>query len=214
MKTRISILLAGSILFTAVSVLAQKIKSDNLGMLKGQGEINIRYDYSGMAVGKFKTEAEYLQKSTEERNAKKPGSGDEWASKWNSNKASRYQPAFEEKFNDAAESCGLKVKPGAESAKYTLVVHTVFLEQGVETVVLGAAKSASTNLKIEVVETSAPDKVLATIEASDNKPRSNARMTVGGVPVNKEVYDYGARIAECYESAGKALGKYICKSLK
>ncbi len=213
MKTRFAMMLAGSILLSA-SVSAQKIKSDDLSLLKGQSEVNIRYDYASAAVGKFKTEAEYLQKGTDERNAKKPGSGDEWASRWNSNKDSRYQPVFEKKFNDAAESCGLKVKPGSENAKYTLVVHTTFIEQGVETVVIGAAKSASVNLMIEVVETAAPGKVLATLTSNDNKPRSNARVSVGGVPVNKEVYDYGARISECYETAGKSLGKYLCKALK
>jgi len=214
MKNKFAMLVAGSILLVSLPSLAQKITSDNLSMLKGAGELNIRYDYEKMAVGKFKTEAEYLQNGTVARNEKKPGSGDEWASKWNSNKASRYQPVFEEKFNNAGESCGLKVKPGAENAKYTLLVHTTFIEQGVETVVLGAAKSAMVDLTIEVVETAAPDKVLATIESEGNKPRSNARMSVGGVPVNKEVYDYGARIEECYETAGKALGKYLCKSLK
>jgi len=211
---KISVIILSLFIITAGTATAQKLKSGDLKILKGEKTMNIKYDYSWMEVGKFKTEAEYLKKGTDDRNNKKPGSGDEWANKWNNDKSARYQPAFEEKFNGSADGCALEIKPNATDARYTLVVHTTFLEQGVETVVMGSAKSASVDLVIEVVETAAPDKVLASVESSGNKPKSNARMTVGGVPVNKEVYDAGARITECYESAGKALGKFICKELK
>jgi len=193
---------------------AQKLKSGDLTMLKGQKVLNIQYDYSTMEVGKFKTEAEYLKKGTDDRNAKKTGTGDEWAAKWNNDKAARYQPAFEEKFNDAAEGCGLEIKPGASDAKYTMILHTTFAEQGVETIVFGSGKSASIDFSADIIETAAPGKVLATIESSGNKPKSNARMTVGGVPVNKETYDAGARLTECYQTAGKAAGKFFCKEMK
>jgi len=203
----------GIMLITVNQLFAQKLVSGDLKVLQGHNTINIIYDYSKMEVGKFKTEAEYVKKGTDDRNAKKPGSGDEWATKWNSAKEERYKPAFEEYLSKQIEDCGLAGKSDPE-AKYTFIVHTNAMEQGVETVVMGAAKSAFVDLVVDLVETSAQDKVLASIEMEGAKPKSNARMTVGGVPVNKEVYDPTIRIAECYETAGKQIGKLICKQLK
>jgi hypothetical protein len=193
---------------------SQKLKSGETDVLKGQKLVNIKFTYSGMEVGKFKSEDEYISKGTADRNSKKPGTGDVWAAKWQSDKSERYQPGFIESFNNSADGCGIEVKEDAGDAKYTFIVRTTFLEQGVETVVFGAAKSASVNLEIDLVETASQDKVIATIESNGNKPKSNARVTVDGVPVNKEVYDAGARITECYESAGKSVGKFICKGIK
>jgi hypothetical protein len=213
MKKQCFIILIGLFLLSANTISAQKLISGDLSVLKGQKVVNITYDYSKMAVGKFATEAEYLQKGIDERNAKKPGSGDEWAAKWNAAKAEKCQPAFEEDFYKQVEDCGFDAKsdPGA---KYTLVVRIAFVEQGVETVVMGTAKSASIDLMIDLIETSAPDKVLATIEVDGAKPKSTPKMSVGGVSVNKTAYDASLRIAECFESAGKQVGKLICKELK
>ncbi|MEI7724370.1 MAG: hypothetical protein WCK09_04650 [Bacteroidota bacterium] len=213
MKKNCIFILAGFFILIASQLFAQKITSGDLSVLKGQNKISVTYDYSKMAVGKFKTEDEYIQKGIDDRNAKKPGTGDDWAVKWKAGKTERYQPSFEESFNNQASDCGLQVKVDPE-AKYVFVVHTNEMEQGVETVVMGAAKSASVDLVIDLIESSAPDKTIATIEMDGAKPHSNMRMTVGGVPVNKEVYDPTIRIAECYETAGKQIGKLICKQLK
>lgn len=210
---------SGFILISIVFVLsagllhAQKIKSGDIKTLSGQKTINVTYDYSATAVGKFKTEKEYLDAGIADRNNKKPGSGDEWAAKWISAKKDRFEPAFEEAFNKQSDDCGMEIKADP-TAKYTLVIRTNFVEQGVETVVMGAAKSAQIDLVLDLVETSSPDKILGSIEMDDVKPKSNMRMSVGGVPVSKEVYDPGARIAECYETGGKQIAKLICKQLK
>ncbi len=211
---KLTILLAATVLFLAAGDgFSQKLKSGSLGALKGEKRINITYNYSKMAVGKFATEAEYLKKTADDRNAKTPGSGDEFVSRWNAAKAEKCQPAFEEDFNNQAGDCGLSGKSDP-SAKYTLAVRIVFVEQGVETVVMGTAKSASVNMEIDLVETSAPDKVIATIEMEGAKPKAQPKMSVGGVSVNKTSYDATLRIAECYEMAGKQVGKLVCKQLK
>jgi hypothetical protein len=93
-------------------------------------------------------------------------------------------------------------------------VHVTFVEQGVETVVMGTAKSASANLMVDLVETAAPDKILASIELEGVKPKSTPKMSVGGVSVNKSAYDATLRISECFETAGKQIGKFTCKQLK
>ena len=94
-KIGITILMLALMLGSGV-IFGQKLKSGDLKILKGQSTINLQYDYSAMAVGKFSTEAEYLKKGTDERNAKEAGTGDAWAAKWNSGKTEKYQPAFEE----------------------------------------------------------------------------------------------------------------------
>jgi hypothetical protein len=213
MKKTCIFIMTGLFLFSANHLSAQKLKSGDLSVLMGQKALNIAYDYSKMAVGKFATEAEYLQKGTADRNAKEPGSGDIWAAKWNAAKTEKCQPAFEEDFNNQAEGCGLNGKSDP-SAKYTLMVHVTFVEQGVETVVMGTAKSASVDMLIDLVESSSPDKVIASIEMDGAKPKATPKMSVGGVSVNKTAYDATLRVAECFESAGKQVGKLICKSLK
>lgn len=191
----------------------QKLKSGDLNVLKGEKVINVTYDYNKMAVGKFDSEAAYLKKGIDERNAKKPGTGDEWAAKWNAGKAEKCQPAFEADFNDQANDCGLTGKSDP-AAKYTLVLHVTFVEQGVETAVMGTAKSASLDLLIDLVETAAPDKVIATIEGDRIKPKATWKTSVGGVSVDKASYDAMLRISECFANAGKQAGKLICKQLK
>ena len=211
-KIEIAIIML-ALIFGSGAIFGQKLKSGDLKVLKGQTTINVQYDYSAMAVGKFETEAEYLKKGTDERNAKEAGTGDAWAAKWNAGKTEKYQPAFEEDFNKQAEDCGIKGKSDP-SAKYTLIMHVTYVEQGVETVVMGTAKSASIDLSYDLVETSAPDKVIAVIAADGIKPKAEFKTSVGGVSVNKSAYDATLRIAQCFESAGKQIGKFICKQLK
>ena len=213
MKKISVLILTGIFAFAVSQVSAQKLKSGDLSVLKGQKVISLQFDYSKMKVGKYDDEEQYIRDGIDARNKKKPGTGDDWAVKWRNDKAERFQPAFVEKFNDKAGDCGLEVQQNLKDSKYTMIVHTDFLEQGVETVVMGTAKLASIDLTIDIVESSDPSKVVATIQSSGNKSKSGST-TVGGVSVNKEAYDPGLRVAECYETAGKSIGKMICKSLK
>lgn len=213
MKKSFSITLILALLFSTGIALGQKIKTGSLQALKGQSGINLQYDYSAMAVGKFDNEADYLKKGIADRNAKEPGTGEIWAEKWKAAKTGKYQPAFEEDFNKQANDCGLSGATNP-SAGYTLVIHVTYVEQGVETIVMGTAKQASIDLTVDLVETTAPDKVLATVVLESVKPKSSPSVSVGGVSVDKKAYDATLRISECFESAGKQLGKFLCKQLK
>ncbi len=191
-------------------VFSQKLKSGSLSVLKGQKVVNLQFDYAKMKVGKFDNEEEYITKGIADRNSKKEGTGDAWAVKWKSDKTERFPPAFAETFNGKADDCGLELKENASDATYTMIVHTTFLEQGVEAYI--GTKASEVDLLIDIVETKAPEKVVATIETKGKG--STTRTTVGGVPVSKETYDTGLRIIEAYESAAKPLGKFVCKELK
>jgi len=203
-------LLLSFFVFAGSNVFSQKLKSGSLSVLKGQKIINLQLDYAKMKVGKFDNEEEYITKGIADRNSKKAGAGDAWAVKWRSDKTERFPPAFAEAFNNKAEDCDLEVKENATDATYTMIVHTTFLEQGVEAYV--GTKASEVDLVIDIVETKAPEKVVATMEAKGKG--STGRMTVGGVPVSKETYDTGLRIIEAYQNAAKPLGKFVCKELK
>lgn len=189
-------------LVSGVSLFAQKLKSGSLASLKGQSVVNLKYDYSGLKVGKL-AESDYLTKGTADRNKKQAGSGDTWVQAWQNDKSSRYQPMFEKNLNGKIDGCGLAAKENADDATYTLVVHVNFIEPGFQSGV-GMSKPALVNMAIDLVETSNPGTVLAVIDY----PKIQS--------VNMMGYDFdsGSRIQSCFDRAGDNLGGMICKNLK
>ena len=147
-----------------------------------------------MSVGKFKTEAEYVAKKTEEYNKKEPGKGDKWAQDWVSDRTGN----FDRKFNELFEKHSDLVVTGAKKgAKYTLVYKTTFIEPGYNIYI--TRKNAETDAEVWIVEAANPSKVIAKLEVKHAKGR-----TFGG-----NDYASGERIGECYADAGKYLGKFI-----
>lgn len=198
---RISLLfLVCAIIFSAGDIMAQKLKSGDLKILKGQSVVNVQYDYSKMMVGK-KTAEDYVKEGIEDRNKKKPGSGDEWATKWISDRTERFQPTFEKNFNGKTSDAGMTIKDGAADAKYTLIVRVTFFEPGFQSGV-GVSKPASLNMSIDVVETSATDKILATVEY--NKIPSKNMMGYD--------FDTGSRVQSCFDRAGDDFGHFFYKN--
>ncbi len=184
------LLLSGAFAFTAN---AQKIKvtEGSLDALGGVKEYNVEFTYENMAVGKFKTEAEYIEKKKAEYNKKEAGKGDKWAESWVNDRASRFEPKFIEKFE---EYSGAKVKG---NAKYTLIFNTSFTEPGFNIGI--TQKNASINGEVTIVETA-------------NKSKVVAKMTIEKVPGRTGTgydFDTGERISESYEKAGKEIGKKL-----
>lgn len=79
MKKIIFLLVGLALLTGAKESSAQKLKSGDLKVLKGQTILNLQYDYSNMSVGKFDKESDYVADRTADMNKKKPGTGDQWA---------------------------------------------------------------------------------------------------------------------------------------
>ncbi len=202
MKKIIFILLAGTFLVMTGISFGQKITSGDFKVLNGQSVVSLQYDYSKMKIGKFDNEADYVKSATAERNKKKAGSGDEWAAKWASDKADRYQPTFQKEFNNIGGKCGITGKQDFPEAKYTLIIRTLFLEPGVQTGTFGS-KPAYLNLTIDLVETANPGTILATIDY----PKVQS-VNMGGFD-----YDTGERIRSAYDRAGGNIGALICKSM-
>lgn len=183
--------------FALQPAFAQKIKvqQGSLDAIKGVGKMNIVFDYSEMSVGKFKTEAEYIEKKKGEYNKKEEGKGDKWEKDWIADRTERYAPQFEELFNKNSD-----FKVGDyPSEKYTLVVKTTKTEPGFNIAI--TRKNAEIGGEILVVETANPANTVLKLSFDKALGRS-----FGGYD-----YDTGFRIQEAYADLGKALGKYMSK---
>ncbi|MES1223852.1 MAG: hypothetical protein ABUT20_50620 [Bacteroidota bacterium] len=184
------------LMFLFSGLYAQKINvlEGDLAPLKGEKNINTEFTYDNMSVGKFKTEAEYVAKKTEEYNKKEAGKGDKWAQDWVNDRIGNYDRKFNELFEKYSDIIVTGAKKGA---KYTLIYKTTFTEPGYNIYI--SRKNAETDAEVWIVESANPSKIIAKLEVKNAKGR-----TFGGSD-----YASGERIAECYADAGKALGKYI-----
>lgn len=200
MKKITALLLGIALVVFATDSQAQRIKLEqgNLSFLKGEKEINAEFVYDGMGVGKYAKEEDYIARKTEEYNKKEPGKGDNWARSWKADREARYEPKFHELF---AKTSGI-ASGNAPSAKYTMIVKTLFTEPGYNIGVTRA--NASVNLEVTIVETENKGNVLAKISVQKAVGR-----TFGGFD-----FDTGLRIAEAYADAGKALGAFVAKNAK
>ena len=192
------------ILGVSTGAFAQKIKlvSGDLSFLKGQKELNIEYDFSNLAVGKFKTEAEYKEKRIKELNAKEAGKGDTWSQSWENDKTGRFPSKFEELFSKGLSEFGYACSQNNENATYKLIVKTTFIEPGYN---IGVSKMpASVNFEYIFVDASNPTKVLAKL----------TQESVPGAQFAGADFDTGTRISESYAKGGKMLAAFLAKYAK
>jgi hypothetical protein len=181
---------------------AQKIKitEGSLAPLANEKEINTEFTYENMSVGKFKNEADYVAKKTEEYNKKEAGRGDNWARNWVLDRKDKFEPKFNELFEQEFER---KVTYASKKpAKYTLIYKTTSTEPGFNVGVM--RKNAETDAEVWIVETENRNNVIAKLTVLNALGR-----TFGGYD-----FDTGGRLAECYADAGKALGRFMKKNIK
>ena len=90
-----------------------------------------------MMVGK-KTEKEYLDEKIKKGNEKQPGKGDRWAEQWKNNRASMYEPMFEELINKQLfkGKTNATAAKNVKDAKYTIHVKVLVTEPGFNSVVM------------------------------------------------------------------------------
>lgn len=195
------LLLMGAFMFPGITMFAQcKLVSGNVSVLKGQSLINLQYDYSNMAIGKFKNSDDYVADRTADMNKKKPGDGDRWAETWRHDRTSRYQPRFEKNLNQIVGKFNVTCKENATDAKYTLIVRTTFIEPGFN---IGIRReNAWIKLEVDLVETANPGMVLASMQM-----KREDSISMGGYD-----YDPGGRIMSAYDRAGDHLGGFLAKN--
>ncbi|UCG28004.1 MAG: hypothetical protein JSV24_01210 [Bacteroidales bacterium] len=193
----------GIILLAGTALSAQKIvlKSGDLDFLKGEKFIDIEYDYSNMAVGKFDKEEDYVNKKVDEYDKKYPGTGrgEQWKEAWIGDRKARFQPSFEELLNKYLEKPGVYVGPENDDASYTLILKTTFTEPGYNIYI--SKKPAKINVEAIFVETANPENVKALIISKNNPGRT----------FGNEDFDTGIRIGEAYAKCGKELGAWLAK---
>jgi hypothetical protein len=187
------------------SLQAQKIKiaSGDFDFLKGETIVNLKYDYSDMAVGKFDREEDYVQKKVDDYNKKYPGTGrgDQWKEAWEGDRETRFEPKFEQLLNQYTKPKGITFAKDQNDAPYTLILKTVFTEPGFNVYV--TKKPALINVEAIFVETANPENVLGVITSDKNPGR-----TFGDAD-----FDTGIRIAEAYAKCGKELAIFMVKKV-
>lgn len=195
-----------TLLFVAglgLSSMAQKIRTESgdLSFLKGQTELNIKYDFSDFQVGGFASEGEYKKKKIKEYNEKEKGRGDTWENSWERDKKERFPNKFEELF-DKGLTGKIHAAQNNEKATYTLIIKTTFIEPGFNVGVM--RRNAAVAFEYIFVESGDESKVLAKLKQPD----------VPGAQFGGYDYDTGARISESYAKGAKMLAAYILKNLK
>ena len=171
-----------------------KMKDGDKDILKNESTINIEFTFDNMSVGKYSKEEDYIKAKKEEYNTKEPGRGDTWASRWKDDQQTRFPADFINLFTKNTSMSTSK------DAKYTLIVHTTFIEPGFYTPVAFVRKYANINAEVTIVETANRNKPLATITIEKSPGRSAIEIAD---------FDTGERISEAYAKAGKELGKYL-----
>ncbi|MDF3028198.1 MAG: hypothetical protein K0S23_2505 [Fluviicola sp.] len=182
---------------------AQKIRTESgdLSFLKGQTELNIKYDFSDFQVGGFSSESEYKNKKIKEYNEKEAGRGDTWENSWERDKKDRFPNKFEELF-DKGLTGKIHAAQNNEKATYTLIVKTTFIEPGFNIGVM--RRSAAVAFEYIFVESGDESKVMAKLKQPD----------VPGSQFGGYDYDTGARISESYAKGAKMLAAYMLKNMK
>jgi hypothetical protein len=197
MKKISFLIIAGFVLSLSTASYAQKIvlKSGSLASLNTLSEIRVEYTYDNMMVGKYK-EADYLSKKTAEYNKKEPGKGDLWQKDWVNDREAKFQPRFQDAFNNFCNILGVnfKINPNA-GGKFRMVVHTTFTEPGFN--IYMTSKNASINAEVTFFDESNSEMAKVTIT---NSPGS------GFFELD---YDTGIRIQEAYANAGRSLAAFI-----
>jgi hypothetical protein len=192
-----------AVLFVTSVMTAQdmNVVKGDFGFLKDQKEVNVVFDYSKMTLLKEKfSEEQYVTNRTKELNEKSKSTGDEWKKKWSTSKELIWNPKFLELMNVifSKENKEVKFQEGLASAKYTLLVETVWVYPGWDAGIMKQAAKVTTQLKF--VETKNKANVLLEI-SSENAPGDQ-----WGNNFSNE-----SRIGEGFAKTGKSLAKMLLK---
>ncbi len=190
-----------TVLFVSYLMSAQDISvlQGDFSFLKDQKEINVEFDYDKMTLMKEKkTETQYIDDRAKELNDDKKGVGDIWKKKWYPSKELIWNPKFLELINVVLlkEDKEVSYQEDLKTAKYTLIVETVWIYPGWDAGIMKQSAKVSTNLKF--VETVNKSNVLLEI-SSKNAP--------GDQWGNN--YSNESRIGEGYAKTAKSLAKMI-----
>ena len=161
-------IVATILISTSLNAQDMKIVKGDFNFLKGEKEINVEFDFSNVILMKEeKSEAQYVEERTKELNEKNNGVGDEWKKNWASSKELIWIPKFLELVNIvlSKEKKDMSFNEEVTTAKYTLIVETVWIYLGWDAGVMKQAAKVTTLLKF--VETANKSNVLLEITSKE-----------------------------------------------
>ena len=179
---------------------AQKItlQKGSFGFIKDQKSLLATFDYSNMSVGKFEKEDDYIADKMAAYNKDEPGKGERWLTAWKGDRASRYEPKFEQLFNQYGSKIGLSASRTASDAQYEINIHTEFTESGFNVYLMRQPAFINVIVTFKNISSGEEVAVLKVVKCP-------------GRDVMGFDYDTGVRIEEAYAKLGKAVAGYILK---
>lgn len=183
-------------LILVCGVQAQKLKqTGDLTALKGQSEVNVEFVYADdMVVGK-KSEAQYIEESMADREAKTPGDGERWLEGWTGAREKHYHPNFINLLNKTVSGPTFGKFP---NASLTLRFVITRIEPGFH---VGVMKKDSEIDGVAYLTETESEKVLGEVSIT----RAPGR-TYGGADFAVE-----QRVKESFAVSGKRLGAWFNK---
>jgi len=195
-----------TILFVLITALGfsqkAKVLEGDFKNLKGISEYNLVFDYTDVAIPKYKSEEEFLKDKMKKRDDKEPGTGQKFKDSWFADRENKYEPKFIESFNKRFDNEEVKVGRDLKSVEYTMRIHTTGLYAGYNVGI--SRKNAWINAVITVYKNDQPDKAILVV---------NYTKAEGGGAMGYD-YDSGYRISECYAKLAKTFAKTILKKSK
>jgi hypothetical protein len=160
-------------------------------LLNAEKTVDIEFTYDSLQVGKYKVEADYVEKKITEINKKYPGRGDAWAKEWTAQRATKFQPAFITAFK---ESSG---KDTSVQSKYTLIFNTSYIEQGFSSAAILVHKNPEVRGTLKLVASDDKTKIIAEARITKAMGRAGPH------------FETGEHLDAAYAQAGGALGPFI-----
>jgi hypothetical protein len=168
--------------------------------VKGQ-KMLVTFDYGDMAVGKFEKEDDYIAQKVADYNEKEAGRGDKWAESWKGDRATRFEPKFEELFNKYGTKAGISALRSESDAKVEININTIFTEPGFN---VGVMRRPAYIDAIITFKDRTSGEEIAVLKAEK----------CPGMDAMGYDFDTGVRIQESYAKLGKSLAAFIEKQKK
>ncbi|HDT11457.1 MAG TPA: hypothetical protein ENN58_01825 [bacterium] len=185
---------------SACSMVKYKSGDDSRAFLEGADKVLVKLDFSATRVGKFATEAEYIEKRMTEVEEKEPGKGEEWKKKWEDQKESVFAHQLTKLINEyTVGKKGIEFGTNFADAPVVMVVGVTFLEPGWNVGI--SRRNAEINIVVEMFKASDMNTPLVTYELN---------RVPGGGAMGFD-FDAGYRMGQAFAKAGKELGKYFSK---
>ncbi|HMH31858.1 MAG TPA: hypothetical protein VK543_02450 [Puia sp.] len=167
------------------------IKEGDFKMLSAEKTVALKFTYDSLQVGKYKKEADYINKRVAEMNNKNPGRGDEWALSWTAQRKGMFEPAYITAFIAASG------KDTSSLSKYTLIFNTSFIEQGFSSAAILVHKNPEIRGELMLVRSDDMSKIIA-------KAKIIKAMGKAGPH-----FETGEHLDAAYAQAGEGTGTFI-----